>query len=130
MANEVYQLQVNGDPIKLGKGPDADDEFASIADIHYKTVSGFAYLDVVLSNSQEAVQIVFPVTSAFNTANWSNIIGLITQDDRPWPILGGWSQNLNRPLTGLLKNRIIDGTGEKHPFIKSNITFVWFNLYF
>ena len=69
MANEVYQLKVNNEAIKLGKGPDANDEFASISDVHYKTVSGFAYLDVVLLNSQESVQIVFPVTSAFNAAN-------------------------------------------------------------
>ena len=69
MATEVYQLKVNNEKVKLGKGINADDEFASISDVYYKTISGFAYLDVVLLTSQEPITIVFPVTSAFNENN-------------------------------------------------------------
>lgn len=69
MANEVYQFKVNNKEIKLGKGINADDEFASISDVHYKTISGFAYLDVVLLTTEEPITIVFPITSAFNETN-------------------------------------------------------------
>ena len=65
MANEVYQLKVNNKKIKLGKGINADDEFASISDVHYKTISGFAYLNITLTKTGEKLQIIFPVTSAF-----------------------------------------------------------------
>lgn len=33
MANEVYQLKVNGKGVKLGKGPNAEDEFTSFKDL-------------------------------------------------------------------------------------------------
>lgn len=130
MATEVYQLKVNNEKVKLGKGINADDEFASISDVHYKTISGFAYLDVVLLTSQEPITIVFPVTSAFNENNWGNIISVITQNKLPWPILGGWSQSLKLPLTGLLKDAIVDGTGAKHSFSNQKISFIWLKNYF
>lgn len=33
MSNEVYQLKVNDEPIKLGKGPNAEDEFVSFREL-------------------------------------------------------------------------------------------------
>lgn len=47
MADEVYQLKVvNQDKIKLGKGPDADDEFTSFKDLGLSAIVGFMYLPV------------------------------------------------------------------------------------
>lgn len=39
MANEVYQLKVNDKEIKLGKGPNAEDEFVSFKELSNFTVA-------------------------------------------------------------------------------------------
>ena len=80
--------------------------------------------------NREKLQIIFPVTSAF-LSGWPNIIN-ITQaaGGKPWPVLGGWSESLKLPITGLLPNAIKDGEGGTHNCVFQEISFVWFKNYF
>ena len=130
MAKEVYQLKVKNEPVTLGKGPNNDDAFTSFTDVYKKTISGFAYLNITLTKTGEKLQIIFPVTSAF-LSGWPNIINIIqAKDGKPWPVLGGWSESLKLPITGLLPNAIKDGEGGTHDCIFQEISFVWFKNYF
>ena len=85
MTDEVYQLRVNDYPIKLGKGSDADDEFASIKEVELSTIGGFMYLPVEVQ--KQSVVLILPVTKNFKN-NWQSALqALGATSTSPWPII-------------------------------------------
>ena len=92
MANEVYQFQVKNaegqyENVTLGKGASARDAFISFNEVATEaaktTISGFAYFTCTVRSTGETIQVIFPVTSAFNVTNYQNILNSIATDQKP-----------------------------------------------
>lgn len=143
MANEVYQFQVKNaegqyENVTLGKGASARDAFISFNEVATEaaktTISGFAYFTCTVRSTGETIQVIFPVTSAFNVTNYQNILNSIATDQKPWPIFSGYLSNGSVPLIGFVAGSAIkDATGQAHQLVSTGTThieFVWFKNYF
>lgn len=97
MTNEVYQLQVNGTRIPLGKGSNADDEFVSKKEASSMAISAFAYFNIQITEQDvsetDPICICIPGfsywTSAQDVEKWLDDNNINQSLHNGWPILNG-----------------------------------------
>ena len=123
---EVYQLKVNGKEITLGKGPDADDEFASLKELQsWPSFNGFAFIEAQIGN--QTCFISFPISNQLTPSNWESKIRQFVQTKNiPWPVFG-CSMYEGRTIVGLLDHNVMLSDGHSLPFKYSKITFIKLN---